>query len=121
MHKLSVFGTLILRGHAMEQLGSFFLGEFDALPRLGSRDFRTPKDREEEAQKLTHFEQWRAKRIEYETREGVLWSAARVRGCVVVKFGTPTVEAGREWIGFMLGKEGSILAQFGEEALMCVQ
>ncbi|KIE01788.1 urease accessory protein UreD, partial [Metarhizium majus ARSEF 297] len=121
MHKMSLFGTLILRGHAMEELGSFFLSEFDALPRLGSRDFRTEKDREDEARRMTEFERWRARRIESEAREGVLWSAARVRGCVVVKFGTPTVESGRGWIGSMFAKEGSIYTHFGEEALMCVR
>lgn len=120
MHKMSVFGTLILRGHVLEDLGSFFLAEFDALPRLGSRDFRTQEDREEETEKMTDFERWRARRLEKEVRDGVLWSAARVRGCVVVKFGTPTVEAGRDWIGSMLTKEGSIYTCFGEEALMCV-
>lgn len=121
MHQMSVFGTLILRGRVVEALGSFFLTEFDALPRLGSRDFRTEKDREEEAEKMTDFERWRANRLESEARDGVLWSAAHVRGCIVVKFGAPTVEAGREWIGSMLVKEGSIYTHFGEEALMCVQ
>ncbi|KHN94595.1 urease accessory protein UreD [Metarhizium album ARSEF 1941] len=121
MHKMSLFGTLILRGRATERLASFFLSEFDALPRLGSRDFRTQQDRDDEAKRMTELEQWRARRIESEVAGGVLWSAARVRGCVVVKFGTPTVESGREWIGSMLAKEGSIHAHFGEEALICVK
>ena len=121
MHNLSVFGTLILFGRALENLGAFFLAEFDALPRLGSRDFRSAEDRDEAVKTMTDIARWRANRLEYETKEGVLWSAARVRGCVVVKFGTPTVEAGREWIGSMLSKEGTVDSLFGEEALLCVR
>lgn len=121
MHKLSLFGTLILRGHVLDQLGAFFLAEFDALPRLGSRDFRSQEDRDEEMSKMTDFERWRSRRTAKEKEQGVLWSAARVRGCVVVKFAASTVEAGREWIGSMLVKEGTIYYQFGDEALMCVR
>lgn len=121
MHRMSIFGTLILRGHVLRTLGDFFLAEFDALPRLGARDFRTQKAREEDTNKMTEMEKWRARRISYEAKEGVLWSAARVRGCVIVKFGTPTVEAGREWIGSMLVKEGTIYSHFGDEALLCVK
>ncbi|GAO15780.1 uncharacterized protein UV8b_03099 [Ustilaginoidea virens] len=121
MHNMSVFGSLILRGGAVESLGDFFLAEFAALPRLGARDFGTQEDRDKAAQRMTDFERWRARRVEYEADRGVLWSAARVRGCVVVKFGSATVEAGREWIGAMLIKEGSICARFGDEALMCVK
>ncbi|KAK2590520.1 hypothetical protein QQS21_011806 [Conoideocrella luteorostrata] len=121
MHKMSIFGTLVLRGPVMKSLGDFFLTEFDALPRLGARDFRTQEDHDEEIKKMTDLERWRGGRISFEAAEGVLWSAARVRGCVVVKFGTRTVEAGRDWIGSMLIKEGSLYSHFGEEALMCVK
>ncbi|KAG5926033.1 hypothetical protein E4U42_003719 [Claviceps africana] len=121
MHNIAVFGTLILRGHVLGKLGEFFMAEFDALPRLGARDFRTRQARDEDANQTTDLERWRVKRLEYEAKEGVLWSAARVRGCVVVKFGTPTVESGRQWIGSMLVREGTIHAHFGEEALMCVK
>lgn len=121
MHDMSVVGTLIVRGLALKTLADFFLAEFDALPRLGSRDFRSQKDREEEIDRMTDTERWRVKRTKYELEHGILWSAARIRGCVIVKFGTPTVEAGREWVGSMLIREGTIRSQFGEEALMCVK
>lgn len=121
MHKMGIFGTLILRGDLMKSLGDFFLAEFDALPRLGSRDFRTAEARKAADDSMTEHEKWRSWRIEMETVEGVLWSAANVRGCVVVKFAAAAVEAGREWIGSMLFREGSIEANFGEEALMCVK
>ncbi|KAG5951543.1 hypothetical protein E4U53_002858 [Claviceps sorghi] len=121
MHNMAVVGTLILRGHVLGKLGEFFIAEFDALPRLGARDFRTQQARDEDANQMTDLERWRAKRLGYEAREGVLWSAARVRGCVVVKFGTPAVESAREWIGSMLVQDGTIHSHFGEEALMCVK
>ncbi|KAG6002068.1 hypothetical protein E4U21_003470 [Claviceps maximensis] len=121
MHNMAVFGTLILRGHVLRSVGDFFLAEFDALPRLGARDFRTQQARDEDAKQMTDLERWRANRLTHEAKEGVLWSVARVRGCFIVKFGAPTVEAGREWIGSMLLREGTIQTHFGEEALMCVK
>lgn len=121
MHKLAVFGTLILRGEMMKPIGDFFMAEFDALPRIGARDFRSAEAQVQEDSKLSSLERWRSERIRMERHHGVLWSAAHVRGCFVVKFGASTVEAGREWLGAMLLKEGSIADQFGDEALMCVR
>lgn len=123
MHGLGIFGTLILRGPLMRSLGDFFLAEFAALPRIGARDWRTDEARrlaEDEGAKDPR-EVWRAGRLRMERDEGFLWSAASVRGCVVVKFGAATVEAGRMWIGSMLVREESIAAHFGDQALMCVR
>ncbi|KAI0012752.1 UreD-domain-containing protein [Xylariaceae sp. FL0662B] len=122
MYEHAVAGTLILRGPMMNSIGGFFLGEFSALPRLGARDFRSTEMREkEEAMPQSQFERWRTMRLREEKEKHILWSAANVRGCVVVKFGAATVEAGRNWIGSMLHQEGSIKRDFGEQALMCVR
>lgn len=121
MQKMSVLGTLILRGPVMAPIGDFFMGEFAALPRIGSRGFRSNEDQERDSEEKTEFERWRLRRIDLERQQGVLWSAAQVRGCVIVKFGAATVEAGRSWIGLMLAREGSIAAYFGDSALMCVE
>jgi urease accessory protein len=121
MHKLGIFGTLILRGDAMKPVGDFFLSEFAVLPRIGARDFRSPEDRARERESQSELEKWRAERIEKEIEEGVLWSAAHVRGCVIVKFGARTVEASREWVGGMLFREGTVPAHFGDQALMCLR
>ncbi|KAF4585550.1 urease accessory protein UreD [Ophiocordyceps camponoti-floridani] len=121
MGRMTVFGSLILRGTMLEPLSSFFMSEFDQLPRIGARDFRTEEEREQESQSLSNLEQWRLGRVEAERAEGVLWTAARARGCVVVKFAAPTVEAGREWIGSMLIKEGTVEARFGRDSLMCLR
>lgn len=120
MHRHAVFGTLLLRGPLTETLGGFFLSEFSFLPRLGGRDFRTAKEKEEEAAR-SPLEQWRSIRLKQETQDNVLWSAASIRGCVVVKFGASTVEGGRNWIGSMLLHEGSVISHFGSDALMCVR
>ena len=122
MHTMGVMGTLLLRGPGMGALGDFFLAEFAALPRIGARDFRSEQARKAADERtLSSLEQWRAGRLRLERESGLLWSAANVRGCVVVKFGAPEVEAGRVWIGSMLAREGSVLATFGDHALLCVK
>lgn len=121
MQKLGIFGTLILRGDCFTSLGGFFLSEFDASPRIGERDFRTAEARRKADDNLSDHDRWRAQRNDKEKLAGLIWSAARVRGCVVVKFGAHTVEAGREWIGSMLAREGSIEYHFGADASMCIR
>ncbi|KAK4069784.1 uncharacterized protein Triagg1_6914 [Trichoderma aggressivum f. europaeum] len=121
MHKMSVLGTLILRGPVVAPIGDFFMREFAAFPRIGSRDFRSKEDQERDSKEMPEFEQWRSRRIDMERQQSVLWSAAQVRGCVIVKFGAASVEAGRSWIGSMLAREGNIAAYFGHSALMCVE
>ncbi|KAI1503578.1 UreD urease accessory protein-domain-containing protein [Biscogniauxia marginata] len=122
MHGHAIIGTLVLRGPMTKSLGEFFLAEFSALPRLGARDFRSTEAREkEEAAPRSSLDRWRAARLEQEKDMEILWSAANIRGCIVVKFGAATVEAGRNWIASMLLQEGSIERNFGEQALMCVR
>jgi len=115
LHGNAVIGTLVLRGPLTTELGEFFLREFELLPRLGSREFEKKRDA------TTDAEHWRTRRLQHEKANLVLWSAAKVRGCVVVKFGATTVEAGREWIGNMLTYQGGVEAAFGEQALLCVR
>lgn len=121
MQDKGISGTLILRGTMTESLGKFFLAEFAALPRIGIQDFRSPEAQAKGGPARSSHELWGFQRLEREKKDGVLWSAAQVRGCVVVKFGATTVEAGREWISSMIFKEGSIAAHFGEQALMCLR
>ncbi|KAL2753901.1 hypothetical protein ACRALDRAFT_1062873 [Sodiomyces alcalophilus JCM 7366] len=121
MHGHGLFGTLILRGKQMARLGDFFLAEFSSLPRLGARDFRSAEAREkEDGNNKSTEEQWRLSRLKAEKQHGILWSAASIRGCVVVKFGANTVEGGRLWIGDMLSREGTISELYGDQAMMCV-
>lgn len=122
MHGNGIFGTLILRGPLLKALGAFFLAEFAALPRIGARDWRSEEvKKSEDGQAQSAHEVWRSQRLKLEREETILWSAASVRGCVIVKFGAATVEGGRTWIGSMLIKDGSIAKIFGDQALMCVR
>lgn len=122
MHGMSIFGTLILKGPLVESLEAFFMAEFSALPRIGARDFRSQEAVEKDSKlKITDHAAWRSERLKQEKDDGILWSAAKVRGCTVVKFGCRTVEGGRIWIGSMLREEKSIERKFGTESLMCVR
>jgi urease accessory protein len=122
MHGLSLFGTLILKGPLMESLARFFMAEFAALPRIGARDFRSSEDKIKDGnQQVSPEEAWRANRLRQEKDEGILWSAANVRGCTVVKLGARTVESGRIWIGSMIKYETSIAGVFGDDAIMCIR
>lgn len=122
MQRVGIFGTVVLKGPLTESLAAFFLEEFSLLPRIGSRDFRSQEtvDRDHESI-LTPRESWRKVRLQQEKEDAVLWSAAKVRGCIVVKFGAITVEGGRNWIGTMFKEEGSIGQHFGEDSLMCLR
>jgi urease accessory protein len=122
MNGLGIFGTLVMRGPLVEDLAAFFLAEFVALPRIGAQDFRSQERRDEDSGiVLTSRELWRGARLKQETEDGLLWSAAKIRGCTVVKFGARTVEGGRTWIGSMIKEENSVERQFGEASLMCIR
>ncbi|TVY29442.1 putative urease accessory protein ureD-like [Lachnellula hyalina] len=119
MQGLGIFGTLVLKGPLMESLAAFFLSEFSALPRIGGRDFRSQEMKDHDSTLvLSPQDSWRSSRLMQEMEDKVLWSAAKVRGCTVVKVGARTVEGGRLWIGSMIKEEGSVSHHFGEDATM---
>lgn len=120
MDGLAVCGTLMLYGPLFKELGQFFMDEFRALPRIGGRKWDTNSDSGNEDD-LDVALVWRAERQRQESSDGLLWSAASVRGCVVVKFGAKQVEHGRRWLTSMLSEEGSVLREFGERALLCLR
>lgn len=116
MDGFSVFGTLIVRGSAFASLAKFFLEEFEALPRIGGRNWGDAVQPE-----LSHKERWRKERLDRENQEGVIWSAANVRDFVLVKFASTEVEGSRTWLRDMIKEEGSVLHAFGERALLCLR
>ena len=116
MDGMGVFGTLILMGRLFEGLGKWFLEEFRALPRIGGRNWGGG-----EVVELSEKEKWRKERIKTEVDDRVLWTAAEVRGLVVVKFGASEVEGARRWLGAMIKEEGSVQREFGDGALMCMR
>jgi urease accessory protein len=115
----AVFGTLILFGPLMRSLGQFFMEEFKVLPRVGGRKWDSGSDCGDGEDYAEPAVVRRLVRQEVDTN--VLWSAASVRGCVVVKFTAPEAEAGKSWLRSMLSEDGSIRTTFGERAFLCLR
>lgn len=119
MDGVALYGTLILYGPLFKSLGQFFMDEFKVLPRIGGRKWDSGSESDdEEADPLAVR---RAERQRLEAVNGLLWSAASVRNCIVVKLGAPTLEAARRWLFTMLSEEKTIVTNFGERALLCLR
>lgn len=116
----AVFGTLILYGPLMRDIGEFFMDEFNLLPRIGGRKWDSGSDDGDE-EEMDAATARRLTRQRQETSSGVLWSAASVRGCVVVKFAAPEIEAGKTWLRTMLLEQGVVMRMFGERAFLCLR
>ncbi|KAJ5457994.1 Urease accessory protein UreD [Penicillium sp. IBT 31633x] len=103
-----VVGTLILSGPVFEALGSFMLHQFQSQPRIGSRNWSDHASSSVPEPSISQ-------------QGDVTWTAARVRaGFVLVKFGTKDFETAKHWLGGLLREEGSVVREFGEEALFCL-
>lgn len=103
-----VIGTLILSGPVFDQLGSYLMHQFTSQPRIGSRNWSSSATSSAPEPSLS-------------TKGDVTWTAARVRaGFVLVKFGAKDFETAKHWLGGLLREEGTIVHEFGEEALFCV-
>jgi urease accessory protein len=118
MDNMGILATVILHGPVFELLTQFFLEEFKLLPRIGGRNWDPDG---QVARELTGQEKWREGRLQREGRDGVVWTAARVRECTVVKFGAREVEGAKVWLEAMLKEDGSVGREFGEGGLMCVR
>lgn len=114
MDQMGAYGTLILYGPLLEGLGKFFMQEFEAMPRIGARNW---DDEVEEHEELSP----RKRREAQEKRNEVLWTAAQIRGFVLVKLGAREVEGVKRWLLAVLREEGSVEGLFGERALMCLK
>lgn len=119
MNGIAVYGTLVLFGPLFTNTGHFFMDEFKRLPRIGGRKWDNGSESGDEA--VDPATARRAGRQRVETANGLLWSAASVRDCVVVKFGAPTLEAARNWLNNMLSEEETVVTHFGERALLCLR
>lgn len=121
MDGLGAFGTLILYGSMFASLATFFMDEFKAIPRIGGRKWDTSDDADDAIRDLEPLVIKRKARQKQETSDGLLWTAALIRGCVVVKFGAREVEGGKRWLRSMIDTEGSVPAHFGERSLLCLR
>lgn len=118
MDSLGVFGTLMLYGPLNEQLGRYFMDEFRILSRIGGRKWDSGSESGDDDVDPAQVRRLRRQAMEKE--DGLLWTAASVRGCVVVKFGAREVEGGKKWLRWMLKEEGTVVREFGERALLCL-
>ena len=118
MDGMGVVGTLILHGPLFKSLGQHFMSEFAKVPRIGGRNWSTAG---ESAELASPAERSRDERLQQERKDGLLWTAANVRGMVLVKFGAHEVEGARNWLGRLLKEEGSVLSEFGDQALLCIK
>jgi urease accessory protein len=110
---MGIVGTLILYGPLFKGLGEYFLSEFGTLPRIGGRNWGAAEEIQISAEERVRLE-----RRNQEKADGLLWTAANVRGFVLVKFGALEVEGARKWLGHMFRTEGSVTREFGEQAVL---
>ncbi|OCT44866.1 Urease accessory protein UreD [Cladophialophora carrionii] len=115
-NKMGIFGTLIVYGPIFKKLGEFLLREFSTQPRIGAKNWTTGDGT---AQVNIVRENDQAKQIEQQN--GLLWTAANVRGFVLVKFGAKEIDGARRWLGTLLRQEGSVEKVFGHQALLCLR
>jgi urease accessory protein len=115
MDSKGAYGTLILHGPMFSALGKFFMGEFEAMPRIGARNW------DDETEAVDAKASARKSRETQEKKDELLWTAAQVRGFVLIKFGAREVEGVKKWLAGMLRAEGSVERLFGERALMCLR
>jgi urease accessory protein len=114
---MGVFGTLILYGPVFKQLGEYFLNEFSSQPRIGAKNWTAEGSEEQRSPEGAR----RDERRRQEQADGLLWTAAHVRGFVLVKFGAREVDGARRWLGDIIRHEGSVEKDFGHQALFCLR
>lgn len=113
-HPHGIVGTLILYGSVYEDLASFIMHRFISQPRIGARNWSSSVSQSRQSKGATESY------LNASTSK-VTWTAARVRaGFTLVKFGAGDFETAKNWLGELLREEGSVVREFGEEALICL-
>lgn len=113
---MGIFGTLIIYGPIFKQLADFLLHEFSSQPRIGAKNWATNESTTQtEAAKEAELSRRR------EQQDGLLWTAANVRGFVLVKFGATEIDGAKRWLAGLLKKEGTVEKAFGHQALLCLR
>lgn len=115
MDNLSCVSTLIIRGPRFTNLSAYILQRFEREPRVGNggKGWNWDKNRQDEGSK-SHF-------------RDVLWTAANIRGFVVVKVSAKEVEEAKIFLRDLLlqgqaseDTEPDIIREFGLGSLLCL-
>lgn len=114
---MGVFGTVILYGPVFKKLARYLLREFSSQPRIGAKNWAS----EELDMKKMPEDVCKDERRRQEQEDGLLWTAAEVRGFVLVKFGAREVEGARRWLRAVIKGEGSVEREFGHQALFSLR
>jgi urease accessory protein len=101
---MGIFGTLIIYGPLFSQLSEAFIQRFKSQPRLGAKGFSGDAE-----PNTIHVD------------DGLLWTAAQLRGFVLVKFGAKDLDGARQWLGGLLKQDGTVEKYFGHQALLCLR
>lgn len=117
MNGMGVFGTLMLYGPVFKNLGEYLMDEFSSQPRIGAKNWSGERSTGESSPEEVRRDKLRRQ----EQADGLLWTAARVRGFVLVKFGAREADGARKWLGAIIRREGSVEKEFGHQALFCLR
>lgn len=115
---MGIFGTLIVYGPIFKHLGDYLIKHFSGQPRIGAKNWNKGDTTTDEATGNGQQARSEAKRG---SQDGLLWTAAQVRGFVLVKFGARELDGARHWLGELLKQEGTVDKVFGHQALMCLR
>lgn len=110
MEGFTVFATLIIHGKKFTRLAKCVFQRFNDEPRIGGRNFDNKQDFKKDVGK----------------KGGVVWTAANVRGFVLVKVSGRELEDVREFLRSLLlstdgEDENEVVAEFGVGSLLCLQ
>lgn len=117
MNGMGVFGTLILYGPLFKSLGEYWLKEYSSQPRIGAKNWTEERSEDERSSESVRRDQ----RQDQEQADALLWTAAHVRGFVLVKFSAREIDRARIWLGSIIRQEGSVEREFGHQALFCLR
>jgi urease accessory protein len=113
---MGIFGTLIVYGSVFQKLGEFLLDDFSGQPRIGAKNWTSMDSTRPVSGNYQHEPP-----SQRDAPGGLLWTAAHVRGFVLVKFGAKEIDVARRWLGELLRKEGTVERVFGHQALLCLR
>jgi len=105
MDGFTVFATLIIRGPKFKGLADSILKRFGDEPRIGGRNFEDKQDFKHDRDK----------------KGGVVWTAASVRGFVLVKISGKVLEDARAFVRGLLLGGSEVVEEFGDGSLLCLQ